>query len=118
MNRIRSSLSMRSMALGNSFKLRPNSRALGLGGSVMTIVLTINGCSHSQGSIWDLSFGGEVPSGRRPRAFYGVPGGHTPRKFFEINMRLQRLDEIHAGPSFLLRNQEEDKRRLYWQDEK
>ena len=32
--------------------------------------------------------------------------------------RLQRLDEIPADPSFLLRNQEEDKRRLYWQDEK
>jgi len=27
--------------------------------------------------------------------------------------RLQRLDEIHADLSFLLRNQEEDKRRLY-----
>ena len=31
------------MVLGNSFKLRPNSRALGLAGSVMTIVLSING---------------------------------------------------------------------------
>ena len=48
----------------------------------------------------------------------GFRGGIPPPKFFEMNMRLQRLDEIHAGPSFLLRNQEEDKRRLYWQDEK
>ena len=32
--------------------------------------------------------------------------------------RLQRLDEIHADRSFLLRNQEEDKRGFYWQDEK
>lgn len=50
-NRVRSSLRMLSMALRNNYKLRPNSRALGLAGSVMTIVLSINGCSHPQGSI-------------------------------------------------------------------
>ena len=45
------------MALRNNYKLRPNSRALGLAGSVMTIVLSINGCSHPQGSRIYLSRG-------------------------------------------------------------
>ena len=48
MTRVRSLLSMRGMLLGYSFKTRPNSRALGIAGSVMTIGLSINGCSHSK----------------------------------------------------------------------
>ena len=48
MNRVRSLLSMRCLLLGYSFKPRPNIRALGTAGSVMTTRLTINGCSHSK----------------------------------------------------------------------
>ena len=48
MTRVRSWLSMRAMLLGHSFKPRPNSRALGIAGSVITIGLSINGCSHSE----------------------------------------------------------------------
>ena len=49
-NRVRSLLSMRYMLLGYSFEPRPytNSHALGTTGSVMTIGLSINGCSHSK----------------------------------------------------------------------
>ena len=36
------------LLLGYSFKLRPKSCALGTTGSVMTISLSINGCSHSK----------------------------------------------------------------------
>ena len=39
------------------------------------------------GFFQDLSFGGEVPSGRRPRAFLQDPGGMPPRKCFKMNMR-------------------------------
>ena len=41
---------MRYMLLGYSFEPRPytNSHALGTAGSVMTIGLSINGCSHSK----------------------------------------------------------------------
>ena len=41
------------------------------------------------GFIQDLSFGGEVPSGRRPRAFLRDRGGGgmPPRKCFQMNMR-------------------------------
>ena len=48
MNRVRSSLSMRCMLLGDNFEPRPNNHALGTTGSVMTIGLSINGCSHSK----------------------------------------------------------------------
>ena len=44
--RVRSLLSMRGMLLGYSFEHRPNSRVLATAGSVMTIGLLINGCSH------------------------------------------------------------------------
>ena len=44
MNRVRSLLSMRGMLLGHSFDLRPNSRAFGIAGSVMTSSLLINEC--------------------------------------------------------------------------
>ena len=36
------------MFLEYSSKPRPNSRALGTAGSVVTISLSINGCSHSK----------------------------------------------------------------------
>ena len=48
MTRVRSLLSMRGMLLGYSFKARPNSCALGITGSVMTIGLSISGCLHSK----------------------------------------------------------------------
>ena len=41
-------LSMSGIFLGYSFKPRPNSRALGIAGSVMTNGLSVNGCSHSK----------------------------------------------------------------------
>ena len=46
MNQVRSLLSMRSMLLAYNLELRPNNRALATAGSVVTIGLTINGCSH------------------------------------------------------------------------
>ena len=36
------------MLLGYSFEPRPYSSALGTAGSVMTVGLSINGCSHSK----------------------------------------------------------------------
>ena len=36
----------------NSFKPRPNSWLLATAGSVMTIGLSINGCSHSKKTVW------------------------------------------------------------------
>ena len=50
--RVRSLLSMRCMLLGYSFEPRPNNCALGIAGSVMTIGLSINGCSHSKKPVW------------------------------------------------------------------
>ena len=48
MNRVRSFLSMRCMLLGYCFEPRPYRRALGTEGSVMTIGLSMNGCSYSK----------------------------------------------------------------------
>ena len=48
MNRVRSLLSMRGILLGYSFEPRPNSCAIATACSVMTIGLSINGCSHSK----------------------------------------------------------------------
>ena len=50
-NRVRSLLSMRCMLLGYSFEPRPNSLALGKEGSVVTIGLSINQCSHAEISL-------------------------------------------------------------------
>jgi len=44
--------SMRCLLLGYSFEPRPNSRALGTAGSVMSIGLLVNGCSHSKKPVW------------------------------------------------------------------
>ena len=52
MNRLRSLLSRRGILLGYSFKPRPNSWLLATAGSVMTIGLSINGCSHSKKPVW------------------------------------------------------------------
>ena len=41
-------LSMRNMLLGYNFEPRPNSRALGTAGSVVTLGLSINVCSYSK----------------------------------------------------------------------
>ena len=45
-------LSMRDMLLGYSFEPRPNKRVIGTAGSVMTIGLSIKGCSHSKKPVW------------------------------------------------------------------
>ena len=52
MNRLRSLLRMRCILLGYRFAPRPNSPTLGSAGSVMTICLSINGCSHSKKTVW------------------------------------------------------------------
>ena len=48
---VRSLLSLCDMLLEYSFEPRPNIRALGTAGSVMNIVLSINGCSHTKPSL-------------------------------------------------------------------
>ena len=47
-SQVRSLLSLRGMLLGYSFEPRTIIRALGTAGSVMNIVLSINGCSHTK----------------------------------------------------------------------
>ena len=44
---------MRGMLLGYSFEPRPKSRVLATAGSVMTIGLSLNGCSHSKKKQFD-----------------------------------------------------------------
>ena len=51
-NRLRSLLRMRCILLGYRFEPRPNSHTLGSVGSVMTICLSIKGCSHSKKTVW------------------------------------------------------------------
>ena len=51
-NRLRSLLRMRCILLGYRFEPRPNSHTLGSVGSVMTICLSIKGCSHSKRTVW------------------------------------------------------------------
>ena len=51
-NRLRSLLRMCCILLGYRFAPRPNSPTLGSAGSVMTICLSINGCSHSKKTVW------------------------------------------------------------------
>ena len=48
MNRVRSFFSMPSMLQEYCFESRPNDRALATAGSVLTIGLSIKGCSHSK----------------------------------------------------------------------
>ena len=50
-HRVKSLLSFRGMLLEYSLEPRPNIRALGTAGSVMNIVLSINGCSHTKPSL-------------------------------------------------------------------
>ena len=52
MNRVRSMLSTRGMLLGYSFEPRSSSRVPATAGSIMTIGLSINGCSHSKKPVW------------------------------------------------------------------
>ena len=70
------------MLLRYSFEPRPYRRALGTAGSVMTIGLSINGCSHSKNQLDEIKQDGLV------------------RKFGL--RRLQRLEVIQAKPPFLL----------------
>ena len=46
------------------------------------------------GFIQDLSFGVEVPSGRRPRAFLRDPGGYAPPEMFSNEYAL-RCNLLH-----------------------
>ena len=80
------------MLLRCSFEPRPNSRVLATAGSVMTIGLSINGCSHSKKPVWRERT--RLTSLRRP----------------------QRFDVIQAELPFLLLTQE-DKRKLCSQSE-
>ena len=91
--RVRSLLSMRGMLLGYSFEHRPNSRVLATAGSVITIGLLINGCSHLKKEwVW------------------------RERTRLTILRRPQRFDVIQAELPFLLLTQE-DKTKLYSQGE-
>ena len=76
---------MRCMLLGYSFKPRPTGRVLGTVGSVRSIRLSINGCSHSQNQFDERKQDWLVQK-------------------FDLQ-RLQRLDPIQA----LLLDKQEDK---------
>ena len=85
------------MLLGYNFERRPNSRALGTAGSVMTIGLPINRCWHSKNQF------DERKQDRLAQTF-GL-------------RRLQSLDAIRAELPFLLLDQKENKKRLCSQDD-
>ena len=77
------------MLLRYIFEHRTNSRALGIVGSVMTIDLSMNGCSHLNKPVW------------REKTRLASP---------KVGLRrLQRLDAIPANPPFPLLDQVEDK---------
>ena len=77
------------MLLRYIFEPRTNSRALGIVGSVMTIDLSMNGCSHSNKPVW------------REKTRFASP---------KVGLqRLQRLDAIPANPPFPFLDQVEDK---------
>ena len=88
-NRLRSSLRMRCMLLGYRFKPRPHGPVLGTAGSVRSIRLSINGCSHSENQFDERK-------------------QDWPVQRFDLQ-RLQRLDPIQAEPPLLLLDQQEDK---------
>ena len=52
MNRVRSLLSMLGSLPGYSFEPRPNNHVLASAGSVMTISLSINRCTHLKKTVW------------------------------------------------------------------
>jgi len=81
---------MRCMLLGYSFEPRPNSRALGIAEPVLTVGLSIKGCSHSQNQ------------------FDERQKDRLVRKF---GLRcLQRFVAIQAEPPFLFFDQKDKKR--------
>ena len=80
--RVRSLSSMRYMLLGYSFEPRPYSRALGTAGSVMTIGLSINGCSHSKNQFDDRELDWLVQKfGLRRLQRFDVIRGDFPESF-------------------------------------
>lgn len=89
--RVWSLLSVAWMLLRYFFEPRTNSRALGIVGSVMTIDLSVNGCSHLNKPVLR-----EKTRSASPKV--GL-------------WRLQRLDVIPANPPFPLLDQVEDKGR-------
>ena len=89
MHRVWSLLSVPWMLLRYIFQPRTNSRALGIVGSVTTIDLSMNGCSHSNKPVWREK---------------------TRLASRKVGLRrLQRLDAIPANPPFALLDQVEDK---------
>ena len=80
------------MLLGRNFEPRRERRVRGTAGSVMTVRLSINGCSHSKSQFDEIKQDSQVQE-------FGL-------------RRHQRLDVIQAEPPFLLLDQEEDKRGL------
>ena len=79
------------MLLGRNFEPRRERRVRGTAGSVMTVRLSVNGCSHSKSQFDEIKQDSLVQK-------FGL-------------RRLQRLDVIQAEPPFLLLDQE-DKRGL------
>ena len=80
---------MRCKLLGYSFKPRPHGPVLGTAGSVRSVHLSINGCSHSENQFDERK-------------------QDWPVQRFDLQ-RLQRLDPIQAEPPLLLLDQQEDK---------
>ena len=74
------------MLLGYSFEPRPNSRVLSTAGSVMTIVLSINGCSHSK---------------KKEKQFHEKKQACLVQKVWDA-ATFKRFDVIQAEPPFLL----------------
>ena len=92
MNQVRSLLSMRGTLIGYSLEPRPERRVRGIAGSVMTVRLSVNGCSHTKSQFDQFKQDSQVQKrGLR---------------------RVQRFEAIQAEPPFLLLDQEVDKTRL------
>ena len=92
MNPARSLLNMRGTLVGYSLEPRPERRVRGTAGSVMTVRLSVNGCSHTKSQFDQFKQDSQVQKrGLR---------------------RVQRFEAIQAEPPFLLLDQEVDKTRL------
>ena len=99
LNRVKSLLSMRFMLLGYSFEPRPNSRALGTAGSVMTIAL-FNKQAHSKKPVYprENKIDFSRPYSRRRQKGTLLAG--CRRKGFSTNGRVCFAPVTH--PVFLL----------------
>ena len=86
-------MSKRGTLLGRNFEPRRERRVRATAGSVMTVRLSINGCSHSKSQFDEIKKDSLVQK-------FGL-------------QRLQRLDVIQAEPPFLLLDQEDQKGALF-----